>query len=329
MAFFTEYALFFFKTVTLLVAILALFAGILTIAGKNKLSNRKIRIEKLNTRYQKLAETLNQELLPKKLFKNFLKTQKKKQKESDQNASARKLFVLRFSGDLRASAVENLSEEITALLTVAQKDDEVVVCIESPGGIVHGYGLAASQLERIKRADIRLTACVDKIAASGGYLMACVADKILSAPFAIIGSIGAVMQLPNFHRLLKLNHIDYELLTAGKFKRTLSLFGENTEEGRQKCQEQLEDIHVLFKDFIQHFRPQLPMETVATGEFWFGQRALELKLIDNIQSSDDYLMQASKTYDVYEISTPRKKNLSDKLGISAFFKLFENTAYIG
>ena len=165
---------------------------------------------------------------------------------------------------MRASTVSSLAEEITALLNIATPNDEVLLRLESAGGVVHGYGLAAAQLMRIRAQHIPLVVAIDKIAASGGYLMACVADKILAAPFAIIGSIGVVVQLPNFHRLLKDKHIDFELHTAGEFKRTITLFVENTKEGKEKLQHEIEDIHGLFKNLIHDYRQQIDIDKVAT-----------------------------------------------------------------
>lgn len=200
-----------------------------------------------------------------------------------------------------------LREEVTAVLSVATSDDEVVVILESPGGVVHGYGLAASQLQRFKDHRIALTVAVDKVAASGGYLMACVAQRIIAAPFAILGSIGVVGQMPNFNRLLKSHDVDYELITAGEYKRTLTLFGENTEKGREKFREEIEITHALFKDFVRTHRPDVDIERVSTGEHWYGLQALELKLVDAVRTSDDYLRDASATADLYELTYIRKR----------------------
>jgi serine protease SohB len=203
----------------------------------------------------------------------------------------KRIYVINFNGDMRASATENLRQEITAILSIADKDkDEVVVNLESPGGMVHGYGLAASQLARIRQHNLPLTICVDKVAASGGYMMACLANTIIAAPFAIIGSIGVVAQLPNFHRLLDKWDIDYEVLTAGEYKRTLTVFGENTDAGRQKFIADLEDTHTLFKEFVSDYRPSLDIEKVATGEHWYGKQALGLGLVDKLMTSDEYLL---------------------------------------
>ena len=221
----------------------------------------------------------------------------------------KRVFVLKFNGNVSASAVTNMREEVTAILTQATANDEVVVKLESSGGMVHSYGLASSQLDRLRKQGIPITICVDKVAASGGYMMACVGDKILAAPFAVIGSIGVVAQLPNFHRLLKKNDVDFELLTAGEHKRTLTIFGENTEQGREKFIEDLQDTHQLFKSYVAERRPQININKVATGEVWFGTRALELALVDELMTSDEYLTHCAKESKVYEINYVQKKKL--------------------
>ena len=222
-------------------------------------------------------------------------------------------FVIHFDGDTAASGVDFLSVEISAVLTMAGPNDEVVVCLESPGGMVHSYGLAASQMMRIRNKGIPLTAIVDRVAASGGYLMAAVANRILAAPFAVIGSIGVVAQIPNLHRLLKKNDVDVEVLTAGKYKRTLTLLGENTDEGREKFREELEDVHALFQEFVAENRPELDIEAVATGEAWYGKRALELKLVDGLATSDEYLIELCETRDVFEVAWEETKKPIDRV----------------
>lgn len=246
-----------------------------------------------------------------------------------EGAKRKRLFVVHFDGDIKASALSNLREEITAILQIAGKKDEVVVCLESPGGMVANYGLAASQLARVRSAGVHLTIVVDKVAASGGYMMACVADRILAAPFAMLGSIGVVAQLPNFHRLLQRNDVDFELFTAGEYKRTVTMFGENTEEGKEKFQADLEEIHTLFQHFVQEFRPQLDIAKVATGEVWFGQRALDLALVDELKTSDEYLTARAANADLYQVEYKERQNIARKMGIaaqlgveSAFSRLF-------
>ncbi|WP_226647505.1 protease SohB [Microbulbifer variabilis] len=229
----------------------------------------------------------------------------------------KRIFVTQFNGDIKASGLSHLREEITAILQVAEAGDEVLLCLESPGGMVANYGLAASQLARVRSAGIQLTIAVDKVAASGGYMMACVADRILAAPFAMLGSIGVLAQLPNFNRLLKRHDVDYELFTAGEFKRTVTMFGENTEEGREKFQSDLEEIHVLFQHFISEYRPKLDVAKVATGEVWFGQKALAMGLVDELKTSDEYLTECAKHADLFQVEYKEKKNIAKKMGLAA------------
>ena len=199
------------------------------------------------------------------------------------------------------------------ILSVAKAEDEVLLVLESGGGTIHGYGLAASQLNRIKEKKISLRISVDSIAASGGYMMACVADELIAAPFAIIGSIGVVAQIPNFHRLLKEKNIDFEQITAGDFKRTLTMFGDNTDVAREKFQSELNDAHALFKQFVASSRPLLDIDKVATGEHWFGTTALDLGLIDRVSTSDDLILDAAENRDVYKVAVEKKPSLFEKV----------------
>jgi serine protease SohB len=312
-----QLALFAAKAIIVVALILILLVGILALLskGKGKQSGR-ISIKNLNERFTEVQEDLLSEMLNKDELKKLAKAKKSKAKaKSDTNK--KNVFVLNFSGDIKASAVGALREEVTAVLSVAKPTDEVVVRVESAGGMVHAYGLAAAQLSRIREKKIPLTVTVDKVAASGGYLMACVANKILAAPFAIIGSIGVVVQMPNFHRLLKQKHIDFEQLTAGDYKRTITMFGHNTEEGREKLKEEIEEIHDLFKTAILANRPQIDIEKVATGEHWLGTQAFDLRLVDVIKTSDDYLVTKSETANLFEISYEMKKSFSQKLTAAA------------
>lgn len=245
-----------------------------------------------------------------KKTKQVLKAKAKSKNKSQQ------VFVLDFDGDIKATAVKHLREEISTLISTANKGDEVVVRLESGGGLVHGYGLAAAQLVRLKDAGLKLTVCVDKIAASGGYMMACVADNIVAAPFAIIGSIGVVSQLPNFHKWLKNHDVDYEMFTAGDYKRTVTVFGENDAADRAKYQEELEQTHQLFKHFVTTYRPALDVEKVATGEHWYGEDALNLKLVDSLQTSDSYILALMNNNEVYALHSRQKPTLAEKLGLA-------------
>jgi serine protease SohB len=234
------------------------------------------------------------------------------EQESAGDERRKRVYVLDFEGDVEAEGVDSLREEITAVLALAECRDEVIVRLESPGGMVHAYGLAASQLQRIKDARVPLTICVDRVAASGGYMMACLADRIVAAPFAIIGSIGVVIQLPNFHKILKKNEVDYEVISAGEYKRTLSTFGEITEKGRAKVQEDVEAIHGIFKQWVKSHRPSVDIDAVATGETWVGMQAQQRYLVDDLSTSDEVLVAVCQDADVYEVSYKIKQSLQER-----------------
>ncbi|MGL6124172.1 MAG: protease SohB [Shewanella sp.] len=320
MEFLYEYGMFLAQAVTIVVAIVAVIIVVLASTVKHKSDKGELRITNLSEELEELKHGLKEELLSKKQFKAYEKQLKADEKAKDKaadEACTGKVFVIDFKGSIDAAEVASLREEISAIIAIAEKGDEVVVNVESGGGMVHGYGLASSQLDRLRQADIPLTVCVDKVAASGGYMMACVANKIYAAPFAIVGSIGVVAQLPNFNRLLKKHEIDYEQHTAGNFKRTLTVFGENSDEGRQKFQEELEETHVLFKAFVGKYRPELDLVKVATGEHWYGQQAIELGLVDAISTSDDVIMSLATERTVYKIRYQVKKKLADKIAHGA------------
>ena len=322
MDFFTEYASFLAKTVTLVIAILVVLASFAALRSKGRRKSAgQLQVSKLNDFYKGLRERLEQTLLDKDqlkaLRKGEAKTEKTAKKQKTQPEPKSRVFVLDFDGDIKASATESLRHEITALLTLATPKDEVVLRLESGGGMVHSYGLASSQLARIRDAGVPLTVCIDKVAASGGYMMACIGDKIISAPFAILGSIGVVAQLPNVNRLLKKHDIDFEVLTAGEYKRTLTVFGENTEKGREKFQEDLDITHQLFKNFVARYRPQLAIDEVATGEIWLGIAALENQLVDELKTSDEYLAQKARQAEVYHLHYAERKSLQERIGMAA------------
>ena len=307
-----QLGLFFGQTLIIVLAIVAVILTITAAAVKSKAS-KTFEVEIINDKIEDQKEALNSIILSEDEFKKEKKRLKKEAKEEDKNPKKFSYLLDFLKGDVEASSVDHLKEEINAVLAVAQKGDEVILRIESPGGVVHGYGLAAAQILRLREAGLQVTVCVDKVAASGGYLMSCVAHQIIASPFAIIGSIGVVAQVPNFNRLLKKHDVEYKEYTAGDFKRTVSIFGEITEKGEAKFREQLEITHLLFKGFVGKFRPQLNMDKVATGEYWYGQTALELNLIDKIQTSDDYILNKTKTHKVLRVFCDKKPTLSDKL----------------
>lgn len=328
MEFLHEYGVFLAKTVTVVIALLIIFAAASSGAGKGgRTKKAQLKVEKLNEEIEETKRDMESHILDKEalkaLDKQDKKTDKQKKKEAKKASkdapidSRSRVYVLEFDGDIKASAVDTFRQAVSAVIQIADPaKDKVLVKLESAGGMVHSYGLAAAQLDRLKQHELDLTVIVDKVAASGGYMMACVADKIVASPFAIMGSIGVVAQLPNFNKLLKKNDIDYEVLTAGEFKRTLTMFGENTDKGRQKFQDDLEDTHELFKAYVAQRRPAVDIDKVATGDIWFGSRALEVNLVDELATSDEYIMQACNDADVYSVAYKEKQNLADKLGFA-------------
>ncbi|MFJ2331506.1 protease SohB [Pseudomonas helleri] len=318
MEFLAEYASFLAKTVTLVVAILVVLVTLAALRGRGRKTAGQLQVSKMNEFYKGLRDKLEQSLLSKDQLKSLRKQQAKADKKQKKQPEEKpRVFVLDFEGDIKASATESLRHEITALLTLATPSDEVVLRLESGGGMVHSYGLASSQLARIRQAGIPLTICIDKVAASGGYMMACIGQKIISSPFAILGSIGVVAQLPNVNRLLKKHDIDYEVLTAGEYKRTLTVFGENTEKGREKFQQDLDITHQLFKNFVAQYRPQLEIDQIATGEVWLGVAAVDKLLVDELKTSDEYLSERAKQAQLFHLHYVQRKSLQERVGLAA------------
>ncbi len=350
MEFITEYGMFFAKAVTIVVAIIIVIGAVTSSGNRGKKAGKKggIKVTHLNEQIEDMRDTLRHNILDKENLKLIEKDQKKNEKaqkkeikaqlkkekekekekgkdvikESVESAAEnettverkKRVFVLNFNGDIAAEEVASLREEITAVLSLAEPKDEVVLRLESPGGMVHAYGLASSQLLRIRNAKIPLTICVDKVAASGGYMMACIADKLVAAPFAIIGSIGVLVQLPNFHRILKKHDVDYEIISAGEFKRTLTTFGEITQKGKDKVQEDVETIHDIFKSWVKDHRPSVDIDKISTGETWIGMQAKEKNMVDEIRTSDECIVTLCESADVYEVEYEIRKSIQDKLG---------------
>ena len=315
-----EYGMFLAQALTVAASLLVVVAGV-AVAGQRLRPQEggQIEVRRLNERYEAMRDALRSASLDPKVYRKLRKRESKEKaraaKAAGDASPGPRVFVLDFDGDLRAEAVDALREEISAVLTLAQAEDTVLLRLESPGGLVHGYGLAAAQLERLRARGLRLVVSVDKVAASGGYMMACVASEVIAAPFAVLGSIGVLAQLPNLNRLLRKHDIDYEVITAGQFKRTLTLFGRNTEEGRRKFREDLEETHELFKEHVARWRPALDLAVIATGETWYGNRALGLGLVDRLGTSDEWLQDAADAGTVLlEVSYTERKRIVDRVG---------------
>lgn len=316
MNFLFDYGLFLAKTLTLVLAIITVFIVCFATLFKAKLMNlNHIKFKPLSKTFQRLRKEYAAVVFDKKTYKKLAHAEKKRLKALDTGTLPR-IFVITFEGDLRATQTYALSQQVNAILAIATENDRVIVKLTSGGGLVANYGLAASQLLRLRQKNIHLTVCVDSIAASGGYLMAAVAHEIVAAPFAIIGSIGVVTQLPNFHRLLQHHHIDFEQIAAGEYKRTLTMFGENTEKSRHKVQQEIEAIHDQFKDFIKQFRPNLDLRITATGEYWLAETAKNLGLVDRLNNSQDELFDQYTTHAIFEVCYITKKRMADILSDS-------------
>ncbi len=317
---FAEYGMFLAQALTVVASVLVVIGGIAVASQRIRpQEGGQIEVRRLDERYEAMRDALRGASLDPKAYRKLLKRERKEKaraaKASGDTPDLPRVFVLDFEGDLRAAAVEALREEVSAVLTLAGTQDSVLLRLESPGGLVHGYGLAAAQLERLRARGLKLVVCVDKVAASGGYMMACMATELIAAPFAVLGSIGVLAQLPNLNRLLRKHDIDYEMLTAGQYKRTLTIFGRNTEEGRRKFTEELEETHTLFKEHVGKWRPAVDLDAVATGETWYGSRAVSLGLIDAIGTSDQWLQDAADSRQVLlEVSYTERKGLGERLG---------------
>ena len=314
-----QYGLFLIKAATVVIAVWILTVMLVSLSRRKGRMPERLEVKNLNRKYREMSLMLKRSILPRKEFKRVFKVEKSKWKTEkkgsggERGKAKRRVFVINFRGDIPATAVSNLREEVTAILSVATNEDEVLVRLENAGGFVHGHGLAASQLMRLRQRNIPLTVAIDKVAASGGYLMACVGNRILAAPFAVVGSIGVLAQLPNFHRFLTRHGIDFEEAKAGEFKRTVTMFGKNTDEEREKLRQQLEETHMLFKNLVQENRPDVDISSVSTGEYWYGRNAVDKKLVDELTTSDDYLLEASKKADIYDVSFIARKPVTEKV----------------
>ncbi len=314
MAFWLDIADFALKALIIVVAIGGLAILIVRLMRSAEPKDREIKVRSLNERYDDMRDAMNGALLDKKQRKAHLKARKKALKALRGEAPGKRIFVMAFKGDMRATAVKQLGQQIDAVLTVARPGaDEVVLRLESPGGTVTGYGLGAAEILRLREHKLKVTASVDQVAASGGYMMASAADRIVAAPFAVVGSIGVVAPIPNLHRLLKKNEIDFEEMTAGEWKRSVSVLGEISPAGREHFRGKLEDTHGAFKAHVGRCRPKVDIARVANGDTWLASEAVDLELVDEIATGDELLFRARESARLYEVSVEARKNLLQQL----------------
>jgi serine protease SohB len=241
---------------------------------------------------------------------------RKKTKELDEKPLAeRPIAVVSFDGDVRATKRKIVSALIDELIVNKDKLSEAVVVVNSPGGSVAEYGLLYAEMERIRAAGISLTVCIDTYAASGGYLMSLPANRIVAAPFAFVGSVGVVAYSPNIHRLLKKHDIEPRLFTAGEFKRTVTLIGDDDEEAKQHFQHQLESLHGLFLAAVKKYRTGANFEKIGTGDHWTAEESQtqNLGLVDHIATSREYLLKLNADRDLVHLSQ-KKHMLEGGLG---------------
>lgn len=222
-----------------------------------------------------------------------------------------KVAVLKFKGDIRASARFAFAKLVDEVVLNAREFKEVVVVVESPGGGVSEYGMLFAELERMRKCEenFQLTVVVDTVAASGGYLMSLPAHKILAAPFAMVGSIGVVSFIPNIRELLEANKIKPRTFTAGDFKRTVTLTDEGDEKSAEQYKQQLALIHEQFKQALKKYRPQVELEKVATGEAWLASTTVEkeLQLVDGLNTSHALLLEMNQSFDLVEYSSKAER----------------------
>ncbi|CAL4042664.1 Probable protease SohB [Buchnera aphidicola (Phyllaphis fagi)] len=315
MDFICEYGLFLFKIVTVFICFIIIFLFFSYCAQKKTKTEGILKITNIIDHYNNMKHIIisskNNKYQKKTWFKKK-NTQYLKHKNSNFESLKPTLYIIDFYGDIHASEVSSLREEISAIISVSKQHDEVLLRLESAGGTIHEYGLAASQLQRLREKNIKLIISIDKIAASGGYMMACIGNHISASYFSIIGSIGVVSLIPNFYKLLKKHNIDIELHTAGDYKRTLTLFGKNTENDRQYFKNKLNNTHDLFKNFIYKMRPCLNLNEISNGDYWFGITALEKKLIDSISTSDDLILEKIKDFNIFHIQYIKPKKIFNR-----------------
>src|ERR1700729_2670268 len=318
MAFWLDIAGFLLKAVIIVAAFGGLAVLIARLARSSEPKDQEIKVRSLDERYDDMRNAMNDELLDRKERKALDKSRKKEVKAAAKagrgQEPGKRVYVLSFKGDMRASAVKRLGAEIDAVLIAARPaTDEAVIRIESPGGTVTGYGLAAAEILRLRERKIKVTASVDQVAESGGYMMACPADRIAAAPLALVGSIGVVAPVPNLHRLLQKNEIDFEEITAGEFKRTVSVLGEIKPPGREHFRGKLDTTHQAFKAHVAECRPKVDIDRVANGDYWLAREGLALGLVDELSTGDDLLFRARDSARLYEVSTEARKTLLQQL----------------
>lgn len=230
--------------------------------------------------------------------------------------------LLSFNGDINATEVIEFGRAVSMIVQMKDLVSEVYIIINSGGGVVNGYGLLASEIERLHYSEIETYALIDQVAASGGYMAACVANHVVAAPFAYIGSIGVVSEMPNFNQILSDNGINIEQHTAGKSKRTVTPLGKITDEDRNEFKKKLERIHRSFINHVSHYRnindaDENKNSIIFSGDYWIAEETVELELglVDEISTSQEFLLDKMKEYNIIEITFQENKTKKSKLSL--------------
>mmetsp|Transcript_9058 Transcript_9058/g.12909 ORF Transcript_9058/g.12909 Transcript_9058/m.12909 type:complete len:423 (-) Transcript_9058:25-1293(-) len=282
--------------------------------------------ERINERYSKDSMALSKAMstpsqktqikMPKSLLGDFNKTsgarEHSKEVKKSYNGTS---IILELKGlDTMVAQAHDLNDKVSFLLeehrgkkentnttslnSTDQTDSEleVIILLESPGGSAAEYGLAAQQILRLRdEPGIQVTVIVDKVAASGGYMMACTSSpgRLYAAPFAVVGSIGVIGQTVNIHNALESWGVKPLVFRGGKHKAPVGLIGEVSEDGMKTIQKMIDKTHNAFKRHVLAARPKLAkqIDDVATGDVWLGCDALDVGLIDRVITSDEYISQ--------------------------------------
>lgn len=235
-------------------------------------------------------------------------------------ASGKVTAVLRFEGDTMATGRQDFARMVDEVLHNKERIQRVIVVVNSPGGGVSVYGQMFAGMERMRNAGVDVTACVDTYAASGGYLMSVPAQRIIAAPFAMVGSIGVVSEFMNFNKLLRRLGVEPMTITAGELKRTVTPLSEVTEENKAAYKAQLEAIHRQFIAVVKKYR-EVDADRVCTGNHWTAAESVELKLnlVDGLATSQEYLFEANQTEDLVTISKLQNPYEKSVLGLARRF----------
>ncbi|WP_343192796.1 S49 family peptidase [Buchnera aphidicola (Taiwanaphis decaspermi)] len=314
MEFIYSYILFIIKTLSVLF-FLHLFSKIIIIyiLKKNDIYlNNTLKVELLNNHYKKL--------------KNDLSFFQKKKIINQKNVYNKKsnLYILDYNDKIKKNKIKKLREEISSIILVAKKNDEVLLRLENTSDIVYEYGLVIAQLQRLRKKGIKLIISIDKIVSNGGYIIACVADHISASPFSIIGPINIVVNIPNIDKYTQTSNLNNQLNDCNTFTK-LTLIKNNTKIYVNKIFNKLDIKKYIRNSFIKDMRPSLNLNKIFNQNYWIGENAINEKLIDSINTSDDILFSKKDTHNLLKIKYVYKSNIVEKyiVTLNKYFKFLK------